>query len=142
MKPVINFLFIAMVLAGSISQAISAQDVAPVRTEVIQPIRNETFNKNGTFPERKLGGNPRMLNNVLVFDGANDGNRQVDPQIAVGGEHVLHGTNQGLIIYTKKGDFVQGVSTAALIQNFSTMDTIKYSDSTFGIRGIKKKRNR
>ena len=110
MKPVINFLFIAMVLAGSISQTISAQDVAPVRTEVIQPIRNESFNKNGTFPERKLGGNPRMLNNVLVFDGANDGNRQVDPQIAVGGEHVLHGTNQGLIIYTKKGDFVQGVS--------------------------------
>ena len=97
MKPVINILFIAMVLAGSIPQTISAQDVAPARTKVIKPIRNESFNKNGTFPERKLGGNLGMLNNVLVFDGANDGNRQVDPQIAVGGDHVLHGTNQGLI---------------------------------------------
>jgi len=46
----------------------------------------------------------------LVFDGANDGNRQVDPQIAVGGNYVLHATNTGLIIYSKKGEFVQGVS--------------------------------
>ena len=48
--------------------------------------------------------------NCLVFDGADDGNRQVDPQIAVGGGHVLHATNNGLIIYTKAGRFVQGVS--------------------------------
>ena len=38
-----------------------------------------------------------------------DGNRQVDPQIAVGGGYVLHGTNSGLIIYSKQGQFVQGV---------------------------------
>jgi hypothetical protein len=39
-----------------------------------------------------------------------DGNRQVDPQIAVGGGYVMEGTNSGLIIYNKKGEFVQGVS--------------------------------
>ncbi len=81
----------------------------PSRTETITPIRNETFNKNGTAPERKQGGNPREVDGYLVFDGATDGNRQVDPQIAVGGGYVLHGTNKGLIIYDKKGNFVQGV---------------------------------
>lgn len=112
MKPASKILFIVMLLTGTFTQTVLAQKVAPIRTEVIKPIRNESFNKNGTFQERKLGGNPRMLNNVLVFDGASDGNRQVDPQIAVGGDHVLHGTNNGLIVYTKKGEFVQGVSQA------------------------------
>jgi hypothetical protein len=39
-----------------------------------------------------------------------EGNRQVDPQIAVGGGYVLHGTNKGLLIFNKKGAFIQGVS--------------------------------
>jgi hypothetical protein len=82
----------------------------PSRSESIQPIHNVTFNKQGECRVRKLGGNPRQVSGYLVFDGANDGNRQVDPQIAVGGGYVLHGTNGGLIIYTKKGEFVQGVS--------------------------------
>jgi hypothetical protein len=42
-----------------------------------------------------------------------DGNRQVDPQIAVGGGYVLHGSNHGLIIYDKMGNFVQGVRQSA-----------------------------
>lgn len=82
----------------------------PSRTETIQPIHNTTFNKNGKCPERKQGGNPRTIDGMLVFDGSMDGNRQVDPQIAVGGGYVLHGTNGGLIIYDKQGHFVQGVS--------------------------------
>jgi hypothetical protein len=82
----------------------------PSRTEVVEPIRNETFNKNGTCKVRKQGGNPRQVSGYLVFDGSSDGNRQVDPQIAIGGGYILHGTNSGLIIYTKKGEFVQGVS--------------------------------
>jgi hypothetical protein len=86
----------------------------PNRTEVIAPIRNETFNKRGTVKERRQGGNPRQLNeNILVFDGSMDGNRQVDPQIAVGNGFVLHGTNSGLIIYDTKGNFLQGVSQKA-----------------------------
>ena len=89
---------------------IPAQQISPVRSEVITPIRNDSFNKNGSCPERKLGGHPRTINGILVFDGATDGNRQVDPQIAVGGNYVLHATNNGLIIYTKDGKFIQGVS--------------------------------
>lgn len=89
---------------------LAGQDVQPVRVEVIHPIRNDTFNKHGSCRERKQGGNPRDVSGLLVFDGSGDGNLQVDPQIAVGGNHVLHGTNSGLIIYTKGGEFVQGVT--------------------------------
>ena len=81
----------------------------PTRVETIQPIRNETFNKNGTCRERKQGGDPRQVAGYLAFDGSMDGNRQVDPQIAIGGGYVFHATNSGLIIYDKKGNFVQGV---------------------------------
>lgn len=109
-----NLLIVSIALTGlgfgSISTLSAQVAVKPLRTEVIKPIRNETFNKKGTVRERKQGGNPRTVSGLLVFDGAGDGNRQVDPQIAVGGDHVLHGTNNGLIIYNKKGEFVQGVS--------------------------------
>ncbi len=103
-------ILVLLALACVRDSQLTAQDVKPLRSETIKPIRNESFNKNGTFPTRELGGNPRMMNGVFVFDGATDGNRQVDPQIAVGGGRVLHGTNNGLIIYSKKGEFVQGVS--------------------------------
>jgi hypothetical protein len=83
------------------------------RTETVTPIRNETFNKKGKARERKQGGNPRTVNDVFLFDGSQDGHRQVDPQIAVGGGYILHGTNNGLIIYDKKGTFVQGVHQRA-----------------------------
>ena len=98
-----------LILLALCSPAI-AQPQEPVRSEVITPLRKESFNNDGRCRERKLGGNPRTVNDLLVFDGASDGNRQVDPQIAVGGNHVLHGTNNGLIIYRKTGEFVQGVS--------------------------------
>jgi hypothetical protein len=88
---------------------ISTAPSRPARTEVITPIRNETFNRNGTTKERRQGGNPRQVAGYLAFDGSMDGNRQVDPQIAVGGGYVLHGTNSGIIIYDKDGQFVQGV---------------------------------
>jgi hypothetical protein len=86
----------------------------PVRSEIITPIRNATFNKQGTAKERRQGGNPRVLpNGAFVFDGSQDGNRQVDPQIAVGNGFVLHGTNSGIIIYDTSGKFIQGVSQKA-----------------------------
>ncbi len=84
----------------------------PSRVEVIAPKRKDSFNDRGTCPEKKQGGNPRLVSGYLVFDGATDGNRQVDPQLAVGGGYVLTGTNTGLIIYTKQGEFVQGASQA------------------------------
>lgn len=86
-----------------------AGDIKPSRSEVIEPLHVESFNKGGAAKERKQGGNPRKVAGFQVFDGSMDGNRQVDPQIAVGGGYVFHGTNNGFIIYDKKGKFVQGV---------------------------------
>ncbi len=83
--------------------------IAPVRREVITPIHSSTFDKGGTAKVRKQGGNPRQINGTFVFDGSQDGDRQVDPQIAVGGGFILHGTNNGLIIYDKQGNYVRGV---------------------------------
>ncbi len=85
--------------------------IEPFRTEIITPIRKTAFNDNGgKCKERKQGGNSRYVSGYFAFDGSMDGNRQVDPQIAVGGGYVLHGTNNGLIIYDKGGNFIQGVS--------------------------------
>ncbi len=91
------------------SQAINDK-IYPSNTEVVTPIHKSSFNNGNECTERKQGGNPQTINGYQVFNGSMDGNRQVDPQIAVGGGYVLHGTNSGLIIYTKKGEFVQGVS--------------------------------
>lgn len=82
----------------------------PVREEVIRPFRKASFNNDGKCSQRKQGGNLRDVNGYQVFDGSTDGNRQVDPQIAIGGGYVLHGTNSGLIVYDKQGNFIQGVS--------------------------------
>ncbi len=83
--------------------------VKPSRTEVIIPIKKEQFRAE-QCKQRIQGGNPRTIGGYLQFDGAMDGNRQVDPQIAVGGGFVFHGTNSGLVIYDKEGNFVDGVS--------------------------------
>ena len=108
------FLVLATVLLMTVNHTNgqSKELVKPTRTEIIVPIRKTTFNtNNGTeCKERNQGGNPRKESGYLAFDGSMDGNRQVDPQIAVGGGYVLHGTNSGLVIYDKKGNFVQGVS--------------------------------
>lgn len=88
---------------------VTAQQIEPVRSEVIVPLRNPTFNKGGTAKKRVQGGSPRTVNGLLVFDGSQDGNRQVDPQIAVGGGYVFHGTNSGFVIYDKKGSYLDGV---------------------------------
>ncbi|MFI5385739.1 MAG: hypothetical protein ACHQ50_06420 [Fimbriimonadales bacterium] len=95
-------------LALALSPSV-VQGTGPVRTEIVSPIRNESFNKGGKAKNRRQGGNPRMIGGNLVFDGSSDGNRQVDPQIAVGGGYVLHGTNSGLVIYDKNGHYVDGV---------------------------------
>lgn len=79
------------------------------RMEIVMPIRKAEF-RNQTCPQKIQGGNPRMFNGYLQFDGAMDGNRQVDPQIAIGGGYVFHGTNTGLYIYDKEGNFIDGVS--------------------------------
>ena len=104
-------LALAIGLASTVG--IQAAQEPFVRSETVEPIRNVTFNKEGAAKERKQGGNPRKVEGFLTFDGSMDGNRQVDPQIAVGGGYVLHGSNSGLIIYNKKGEFVQGVGQSS-----------------------------
>ena len=87
-----------------------SQWIYPSNTEWVHPIHKKSFNNDGECLERKLGGNPRKVNGYHVFSGSTDGNRQVDPQIAVGGNYILEGSNSGLLIFTKDGNFVQGVS--------------------------------
>ncbi len=84
--------------------------IRPSKTEVVNPIHKSDFNDGNHCLVRKQGGNMQMVNGYQVFNGSMDGDRQVDPQIAVGGGYVLEGSNKGLIIYDKKGSFVQGVS--------------------------------
>ncbi len=84
--------------------------IYPSATEVVTPIHKINFNNSNQCPERRQGGNPQMINGYQVFNGSMDGDRQVDPQIAVGGGYVLEGSNKGLLIFDKKGEFIQGVS--------------------------------
>lgn len=103
-------IFVLFASTGTLMAQQDEEIMKPSRTELINPLHKSSFNNNGECKERKQGGNPRMLNGYLLFDGSQDGNRQVDPQIAVGGGYILHGTNSGLVIYNKKGEYVSGVS--------------------------------
>ncbi|MES2003452.1 MAG: hypothetical protein V4450_02940 [Bacteroidota bacterium] len=107
-----RILFLACLFIGNANAQNYTDTVHPSRTEIITPIHKSKFSFAGdsACPERKQGGNPQTINGYQVFNGSMDGNRQVDPQVAVGGGYVLHGTNGGLVIYNKKGEYVQGVS--------------------------------
>jgi hypothetical protein len=88
--------------------AVNVHAAKSIRVEVVKPITRATFDKGGKCRERQQGGNARTVNGYLVFDASMDGNRQVDPQIAVGGGFILHATNGGIIIYDKNGKQVAG----------------------------------
>ncbi len=98
-----------MAISTAVAQN-NSDTLFPSRSEIIIPLHKNSFDNGGECIQRKQGGNPRIVNGYQVFDGSMDGNRQVDPQIAVGGNYILHGTNNGLVIYNKQGEFVQGVS--------------------------------
>lgn len=105
------FSALLLLLSSGIANAQNTNEkIYPSSTEVVTPLHKNSFNNGNECPERKQGGNPKMVNGYQVFNGSMDGNRQVDPQIAVGGGYVMEGTNSGLLIYGKKGNFVQGVS--------------------------------
>ncbi|WP_157972879.1 hypothetical protein [Aureibaculum luteum] len=110
----IYFSLITLLLVSLISVAQEQSDVVnqvvkPSRTEVVVPIHKAVF-RDSLCKQRVQGGNPRIQNGYLQFDGSLDGNRQVDPQIAVGGGFVFHGTNSGLVIYDKQGNYIDGAS--------------------------------
>lgn len=106
----IRILFSALAVLTAL--VTSADPLAPSRTEVVEPIHKDSLREiaGKLLKQRKQGGDPRTENGLLLFDGSMDGNRQVDPQIMVGGGHVFHATNSGFIIYDKDGGFVDGVS--------------------------------
>ncbi len=83
--------------------------VAALRVETIEPTRIADLHAKEKT-QRKQAGSPRTVNGYLVFDGATDGNRQVDPQIAIGPKHVVHATNSGFTIFDKQGNYIDGVS--------------------------------
>ncbi|MEP6713829.1 MAG: hypothetical protein ABJA37_15490 [Ferruginibacter sp.] len=102
--------FLSYMLFGQINAQEVNDKVYPSNTEVVTPIHKKDFNNGNVCPERRQGGNRQIINGYQVFNGSMDGNRQVDPQIAVGGGYVMEGSNSGIVIYNKKGEFVQGVS--------------------------------
>ena len=106
----VYLIFLAFILSRQATAQTRNDKVYPSKTEVVTPIHKTSFNNGDECPERKQDGNPQTINGYQVFNGSMDGNRQVDPQIAVGGGYVMEGSNSGLIIYDKKGQFVQGVS--------------------------------
>ncbi|UFH47249.1 hypothetical protein LNP27_04240 [Flavobacterium galactosidilyticum] len=106
----ISFTALSLVLFMQLNAQISTDTIRPSNTEIVKPIHKVDFNNGNQCPERKQGGDPKMINGYQVFNGSMDGNRQVDPQVAVGGGYVMEGTNSGLMIFNKKGEFVQGVS--------------------------------
>ncbi|QEG24998.1 hypothetical protein [Mariniblastus fucicola] len=108
------FCFLGIVLCSV--PALQAQQIAdsstvikPARVETIEPSRIESLHAK-VKRQRKVEPAPRMVNGFLVFNGATDGDRQVDPQVAVGPNHVVHGTNGGFTIFDKEGNFIDGVS--------------------------------
>lgn len=108
----VTFVVAASAQRGGIEPDTINTGFTPSRVEEVNPIHKNEFRK-ADFPQRVQGGNPRVVNGFLQFDGSLDGNRQVDPQIAVGGGFVFHATNSGLVIYDKEGNFVDGVSQKA-----------------------------
>ncbi len=92
--------------------------VHPSNTEVVTPIHKVSFNNQNQCAERRQGGNSRMINGYQVFDGSMDGDRQVDPQIAVGGGYMLEGSNRGLLFTIKKEILYKAFLKSVLIVEY------------------------
>jgi len=109
------------------------ESVFPTRIVEVESLQKESLREfNGRlFPQRKQGGNPRKQGKILLFDGSMDGNRQVDPQIVVGGGFVFHGTNAGLIVYDKKGKYVDGVRSGAFNKGIDPKLLYSIQNKTF-----------
>lgn len=110
MRPnrLITILILIITSAYTVGQDQEKSIITHTRKELIEPIRKAKFREDDC-EQRVQGGKPRVVEGYLAFDGALDGNRQVDPQIAVGGGYVFHGTNSGLTVYDKEGNYVDGV---------------------------------
>lgn len=84
--------------------------VAPSRVVDVSPVRLASFEASARQKPRVQGWEPRSEGSLLVFEATRDGNRQIDPQIAVGGGYVFHPTNTGSAVFDRGGRFVLGTS--------------------------------
>lgn len=64
MTKVLIFILVLGLTDGLQAQA-TDDTLRPSRTEIISPIHKNSFNNNGECPERKQGGNPRMVTAIL-----------------------------------------------------------------------------
>ena len=96
-----------LLLNGVKAQSLQLQ---PSAVETVSPIVKADFTNGNACAERKQGGTPTTVNGHLVFKASGDGNRQVDPQVAVGGGYIMEGSNSGLVVYDKNGNYLKGVS--------------------------------
>lgn len=103
----------------------------PVRRELIEPYHKDKFQEDDCVTKNQ-GGKPVTKDGFLVFNGATDGNRQVDPQVAVGGGYVFHGTNTGLYIYDKNGSFIDGVSQNCFLGGIDPKLFYNHHQGVFG----------
>lgn len=105
----VGFVVVLLISGINFYTECSAQTINPVRVETIKPIAIQSFGGNGRARQIKFETNPRTVNEKFVFDGDPRGDRQVDPQIAIGGGYVFHATNSGLFVFDKKGKLLSGV---------------------------------
>jgi hypothetical protein len=68
--------------------------------------------------------------NILCFDGTeNKTEGQVDPQIAVGGNYVVHASNVGVSIYDKKGNLKKAMTLNCFTKSKDCFDPKIFYDS-------------
>jgi hypothetical protein len=73
------------------------------RIETIKPIFIDDFSNCESFNfQTKVSSTAEYIS----FDGIPDVDGQVDVQVAVGGNHVVHATNSGVSIFDKEGNFL------------------------------------
>jgi hypothetical protein len=130
MKPIQYILLFFIVPLVSQGASKTIQPSRTLEVACLEKLSLREFNGK-MFPQRKQGGNPRKKGKILLFDGSMDGNRQVDPQIAVGGGVVFHATNAGMIIYDKTGKYIDGVRSAAFNKGIDPKVLYSIQNKTF-----------
>jgi hypothetical protein len=81
------------------------------RTEVVKPLVVSELASCASFAFKSV---PTVTSEYTYFDGIPDTDGQVDVQVAVGGNHVVHATNSGVTIFDKEGNLLKATKQACL----------------------------
>lgn len=117
-----------LVAAFALLRPIRAHALEPVSEGQIKPVSRDTF--QGDCNMAKPGSdapNPRMVSGDLLFNSAM-GDRQSDPQLAVGLGHVFVATNSGNYIYDKAGTFLAGAGISCFSGSTFPIDPKTFFD--------------